>query len=132
MTAGVRRRALLVGTEHYQHLPDLPSCGADLDELRAVLEHPNIGGYDVDSVYDADLDSVRRTVSAFLRSAEPDELILLYLSGHGLRDVSGEFVFAAPDTDPECPAQAGLTASFVQDEMEGCAAEQQSHCSTAV
>ncbi|ONM48194.1 caspase, EACC1-associated type [Nocardia donostiensis] len=122
MTRLARRRALLIGTQTYQHpdLADLPAVRADLTGMDEVLSHREIGGFpDVLSVVDLTADQMRDTLSAFLSSSGDDELSLVYYSGHGLRTPdTGEFHFIATDTDPADPRRTAVCAGFVNDLLD--------------
>ncbi|MBB5908255.1 caspase, EACC1-associated type [Actinoalloteichus hymeniacidonis] len=120
-----RRRALLIHTENYQdpRFPALPSTRADTWQLKQVLDHRNIGGFEsVKVVGDLTANDLRIEISEFLESCEQDELALLYFSGHGERAIqtTGEFYFVATDTDLDRLAETGLGAGFVNEQLEQC------------
>lgn len=120
-----RRRALLVGTQNYVDLSPLPSTRVDLDELSKVLSHPEVGGFEVEVRMDRTANEMQADIASFLGSARADELILVYITGHGLRYLeSGEFYFAAVDTRLGDPAASGMSAGFFNEELEGCQAAQ--------
>src|SRR5690606_10227087 len=56
----------------------------------------------------------------------PGDLVLVYVSGHGTRmvETTGEFFFAARDSDLTCMSETGLGASWVNDHLELCGAAQ--------
>jgi caspase domain-containing protein len=123
VTRLVRRRALLIGNEHYddsRFLP-LPSTRADIWGLEQVLRHRNIGGFgSITSRDNLTADDMRMAISEFMGECEPDELALVYFSGHGTRLVrdGGEFHFIATDTDFDRIAETGVSASFVNEQLE--------------
>ncbi|WP_028938231.1 caspase, EACC1-associated type [Pseudonocardia spinosispora] len=123
------RHALLVGTSRYQYeeLPDLPSCAVDVSALAEVLRDREIGAYtDVRIVLDQSAAQIGNEIGQFLDSVGPDGLALVYFTGHGLRAsrTTGEFFFAATDTDPKRPESSGVRASFVNELLEVCRATQ--------
>lgn len=127
MTHPLRRRALLIGTASYQdhRFSSLPSCRADVSQLAQVLEHASIGAFaSVEVAVDLGVEELRHRIARFLGSCEENHLALLYLTGHGVRmsQTTGEFFFAASDTDHQRIAQSAVGASFVNDELEACAA----------
>lgn len=129
MTRLVRRRALLIGNENYDdaRFGRLPSAQADTWQLRQVLEHRNIGAFgSVRTVADLTADDMRSEIGEFLDGCEADELALLYVSGHGTRLVqaSGEFYFVARDSDFDRIAETGVSAGFVNEQLEQCWAPQ--------
>ncbi|MEU1955232.1 caspase, EACC1-associated type [Nocardia rhamnosiphila] len=122
MTRLPRRRALLIGTQHYQDpaFSDLPAVRADLTAMDQVLSHREIGGFpDVLSVVDLTAEQIRDTLATFLSDSSDDELCLVYFSGHGLRTPdTGEFHFIATDTDPHNPHTTAVCADFVNDLLD--------------
>ena len=129
MTLHLRRRALLIGTEHHDdaRLDALPCTRADTAQLDKVLGHPAIGGFEtVDIVHDLSAAGLRSATAEFLDGCEEDELAFLYISGHGARLVEsgGEFFFIATDSDVDDLSGTGVSASFVNERLESCLARQ--------
>ncbi|KAB2339666.1 caspase, EACC1-associated type [Actinomadura rudentiformis] len=129
MSRTIRRKALLIGIENYEdaRFAPLPSVRADVWHMQQILEHRNIGAFmSVRSVCDLTADDMRYEISEFLDDCGEDELALLYASGHGTRLVQagGEFHFVAKDTDSERVADTGVSAGFVNELLEQCAAPQ--------
>lgn len=122
MTRAQRRRALLIGTEHYRDpsWARLPCTRADTEQLAAVLRDRTIGGFDVSVVTDLGAEDMRAAIERFCRSCQPDDLALIYLSGHGARCPDGEFVFVASDTraEAELLGNTGLRASTLNDLLQ--------------
>lgn len=129
MTASLRRRALLIGTENHDdaRFAALPSARADTEQLAQVLGHRNIGEFaEIHIESDLRADEMRRTIGAFLRDCREDELALLYVSGHGTRLVTSqsEFFFVAADTDHDQIEQTAVGAEFINECLEDCWAAQ--------
>lgn len=129
MTRLPKRRALLIGTEHYDdgRFAPLPSTQADVWGLGQVLRHRNIGNFvSVQMKTDLTADDMRVAIGEFLTACDEDELALLYFSGHGVRRVrdGGEFHFVARDTDFDRVAETGVSAGFVNELLEQCVAPQ--------
>ncbi|WBO63309.1 caspase family protein [Streptomyces camelliae] len=121
-----RKHALLVGTAAYADVafPALPSVRADVHYLSQVLEMPAVGGYEACvRVEDSSKAAIKQAVERFLREREPDELVVLYLSGHGAYDrEDGQLYYVTTDTEADRIQQTALDASFVTDQLEKCAA----------
>lgn len=120
MSGGLRRRALVIGNELYRddRWSGLPSARADREQLASVLRDRTIGGFDVTVVGDLDAERMRATIATFCQDGVDDELLLLYVSGHGVLDNDGEFTFVAADTDPDDVAATGVSAGFVNGCLE--------------
>ena len=116
---GGDRRALIVANSGYADpaLSQLRSPGRDADELAEVLGSPGIGGFAVDLLTDADERTVRRRVAAFFADRDPDDLLLLHFSCHGLKDADGQLYLAAADTELAVLTATGVPAAFVSSEM---------------
>ncbi|MER7791829.1 AAA domain-containing protein [Streptomyces sp. NPDC097640] len=121
-----RKHALLVGTAAYEDVafPALPSVRADVHYLSQVLEMPAVGGYEACvRIEDSSKAAIRQSVERFLSEREPDELVVLYLSGHGAYDRDdGQLYYVTTDTEADRIQQTALEASFVTDQLEKCAA----------
>ncbi|WP_307814830.1 caspase family protein [Streptomyces sp. DSM 110735] len=129
MTRLHKRRALLIGNEHYDdgRFSPLASVRADLWGLAQVLKHRNIGNFvSVQTESDLTADDMRAVIGEFLQDRDEDELALVYVSGHGVRRVrdGGEFHFVAKDTDYDRVAATGVSAGFLNDSLEECVAPQ--------
>ncbi|MEU6672724.1 AAA domain-containing protein [Streptomyces sp. NPDC046925] len=121
-----RQHALLVGTAVYEdvHFPALPSVRADVHYLSQILEMPAVGRYEkCVRVEDSSKAAIKQAVEQFLRDREPDELVVLYLSGHGAYDrEDGQLYYVTTDTEADRLQQTALEASYVTDQLEKCAA----------
>ncbi|MFE0640089.1 AAA domain-containing protein [Streptomyces sp. NPDC058877] len=129
MTRLHKRRALLIGNEHYDdgRFSPLASVRADVWGLAQVLEHRNIGNFvSVQTESDLTADDMRSVIGEFLQDRDEDELALVYVSGHGVRTVrdGGEFHFVAKDTDYDRVAATAVSAGFLNDSLEECVAPQ--------
>ena len=97
------RAALVVATSSYSD-PALPSLGAvarDAIDMAGVLADQSIGGFDVTSVLDGTAREIRLAVQDFLDGRGREDLLLVYLSGHGLLDKYEKLYFAGTDTSED-------------------------------
>ncbi|MFD9427774.1 MULTISPECIES: AAA domain-containing protein [unclassified Streptomyces] len=129
MTRLHKRRALLIGNEHYDdgRFSSLASVRADVWGLTQVLKHHKIGNFvSVQTESDLAADDMRAVIGEFLQERDEDELALVYVSGHGVRTVrdGGEFHFVAKDTDYDRVSATGVSAGFLNDALEECVAPQ--------
>lgn len=97
-----RRRALIIANLDYQDpiLRPLISPSEDARELAKVLENPTIGGFEVETLLNENAGTVTKAIEEFLvfSDPKPDDLLLLYFSGHGITDEEGTLYFATTDT----------------------------------
>ena len=119
------RHALIIATAKYSDpaIGELRAPGHDAEALKRVLADPDVGDFNVDVALDATEAALRRRVAAFFADRASDDLLLLYLSCHGLKDGRGYLFFAATDTDLKMLSATSLPADFVNREMDGTFAE---------
>ena len=111
-----QRVALLVGTgTHRPPLHELFGPPRDVASLARILSDPLIGGFDeVIPVVNENESTIRRQVGRFLRNRRRDDLVLVYVSGHGVLDDNGLLYFAATDTEEDALSSTALPAYFLR------------------
>lgn len=122
----VARRALILANERFDdpEIPSLASPLADSARLKTLLEREDVGAYEVKLCANADTKTAQRTIHDFFDSAGPDDLSVLMLSGHGLKDRWSRLYFATADTEREHLAATALHASFIRQVLEDSRAAQ--------
>jgi hypothetical protein len=122
-----RRLALVIATTTYADtsLRQLRAPARDAADLRDLLADPQIGGFTVTSVVDSTAQGVRSAVEEFLTGRDPGDLLLVYLSCHGLVDLRRRLYFSATDTVKDRLASTGVEAEWLLDQLEDCRARQQ-------
>src|SRR5215207_6249867 len=126
-SAGGRRLALVVAVTDYvdASLRRLRAPAGDAAELRDLLADPDIGGFSVTSVINEKEQQIRLAIEDFLSDRHPEDLLLVYLSCHGLMDVRRRLYFAARDTIKNRLAASGVESQWVFDQLEDCRARRQ-------
>ncbi|MEV4314290.1 caspase family protein [Actinocrispum sp. NPDC049592] len=121
------RAALVLATGLYTdtRLARLRAPAQDATGMREVLADPHIGGFQVTTVTDRPEHEVRRSVHAFLLARNPADLVVLYLSCHGLLDTRGQLYFAAADTDRDQLASTAMSAEWLLERLDECRARRQ-------
>lgn len=123
------REALLIATSEHKDksIPALTTPPLDVKDLEAILQDPNIGGFRVTTLINQPADILRRKIGGFFSKRHADDFLLLYFSGHGLREVVGPspLVFAAADTERELLLESGVSAEDVHSRMLRCNAKRQ-------
>lgn len=124
---GNRRFALLLAVSQYADpmLSRLRAPAADAVALRDLLADPEVGGFAVTSVFDEKAQAMRLAVEEFLTDRRPDDVVLVYLSCHGLVDVRRRLYFAARDTLKSRLASSGVEAHWLLEQLEDCRARRQ-------
>ena len=126
-SSGGRRLALVIAVSQYLDpvLRQLRAPADDAASLRDVLADPAVGGFEVTSVLDEDAQRIRLAIDEFLADRRPEDLLLLYLSCHGLVDLRRRLYFAARDTVKDRLAASGVEAHWLLDQLEDCRARRQ-------
>lgn len=122
------RYALVIGNSKYDDpkLAQLKTPEADTRELAKVLRTKSIGNFDeVASLLDQPEAKTRRAISAFLSNKKPDDLVLLYFSGHGVLDGRGNLFLASKDTEYDSLNATAIPSSFLSYEMDSCRSRKQ-------
>ena len=121
------RLALVVATNTYTDpgLSQLRAPARDADDLTQILVDPGIGGFAVTTVIDQPAQQIRLAIEDFLNGRGTQDLLLVYLSCHGLLDDRRRLYFAATDTRKDRLGSTGVEAAWVLDQLEHCRARRQ-------
>ena len=121
------RLALVVATSTYTDpgLRQLRAPARDADDLAQVLADPGIGDFTVTTVIDQPAQQIRLAIEDFLTGRRTGDLLLVYLSCHGLLDAYRRLYFAATDTRKDRLGATGVEAAWVLDLLEHCRARRQ-------
>ena len=125
--SGGRRAALVVAVTDYvdPSFRQLRAPAGDAADLRDVLADPEVGGFSVTSVINEKAQQIRLEIEEFLADRSPDDLLLVYLSCHGMIDLRRRLYFAARDTIKHRLASSGVEANWLLDQLEDCRARRQ-------
>jgi Zn-dependent protease with chaperone function len=109
------RSALIVASDDYSDpgLRRLHAPAADAHALTAVLEDPEIGGFQVRTLLNQPAHEVSLAVEEFFADRRPDDLLLLHVSCHGVKDEGGELYFATANTRLRRLGSTAVAADFV-------------------
>jgi hypothetical protein len=114
-----QRRALLVASYEFADpgLQALRAPAHDVAQLGAVLGDPEIGGFDVTTVVNGTAPVINEAVETFFTDSRSDDLLLIYYSGHGVRDANGDLFLTAPTTRLDRLGSTGVAADFLTRQM---------------
>lgn len=92
--------ALLIGVSEYSAgLRPISSAILDVEAMRRVLEHPDMGAFDQVTVLpNPDKGSMEKAVEVLFANRQKDDLVLLYFSGHGLKAQNARFFLSTRET----------------------------------
>lgn len=117
------RFALLIGASEFgPNGPSALSAGeSDVVELRDVLCDPRIGAFSKSNVrltMNAGSDETQRLIGWLCEDRDPDDFLLLYYTGHGLKDhQTGKLYLALQNTAVSKPRTASLSADWLRQEI---------------
>lgn len=124
-----RSRALLIGIEKYHRVPALHFTINDVRTLSKTLR--TRGGYvDIleltDDAAQPRFQPLKASIEAelpdWLKQAAPDDMVLVYFSGHGFRDPAGNMFLAPIDCNPADLNKTALPISWLRQEIANCKA----------
>jgi S-DNA-T family DNA segregation ATPase FtsK/SpoIIIE len=120
-----RRIALLVATDGYVDpgLNQLRSPARGAEELEVLLKDEAVGRFDfVRTLTNRPKEEIEREIEALLSNRAPDDLVLLYLACHGIRNDTDRLFFATIGTDLGRPHTTAVRADLVHQLLDECEA----------
>ncbi len=115
-----RRVALLVAADRYddRKFGLLRSPARDLDELARVLADPSIGGFEVHTLLNQESWLVNEAIEEMFVERSREDVLVLYLSCHGMKDPAGRLYFAATNTKTDRLASTGISSVWVNEQLD--------------
>jgi serine/threonine protein kinase len=119
--------ALLIATYQYKdpELQQLEAAAHDAESLAAVLRDSNIAGFDVTILINQPHYLVGESLGDFLQGRRRDDLTLIYITGHGIKDDDGKLYFAMTNTRRDSLLFTALSGEQVSRAMESCRSRRQ-------
>ncbi|MET9274608.1 caspase family protein [Kribbella sp. NPDC003557] len=119
------RIALVVANDHYDDpgLRSLVAPAQDAAALAETLADPSVGGFEVRVLRNESAQEIRVAVEDFFADRQPEDLLLLHFSCHGLKNAAGELFLAVADTRPARLASTAVAADFVNRQMSDSRAQ---------
>lgn len=94
--------ALLIGISEYQPgLNALPGAVQDIKAMQRVLQHSEMGDFanaDITVLENPRRQKMEEAIETLFSGRQKDDLVLLYFSGHGIKDESGRLYLATSQT----------------------------------
>src|SRR5919202_1158797 len=123
--------ALLIGVSQYgAGFNQLPAATKDVAAMQRVWQHPDMGDFDeVIPLIDPGPQEMGITIEQLFGDRNRDDLLLLYFSGHGVKDESGNLYLATRVTRKNDRGglirSTAIAARFVQEIMSDSRARRQ-------
>jgi tetratricopeptide (TPR) repeat protein len=117
--------ALLIGVSEYEPgLNPLPAAVKDLDAMKEVLQHPEMGGFaesDIVLLPNPERQAMEESIETLFANRHRDDLLLLFFSGHGIKDDSGRLYLGTSKTrknpQGELVRSSAVAANFIHENM---------------
>jgi Caspase domain len=123
--------ALLIGVSEYMTgFAPIPGAKVDVAAMQEVLQSPDLGSFDeVLPLINPDAQEMRQAIENLFASRKKDDLLVLFFSGHGIKDNSGKLYFGTRTTcknsNGELVKSSAVSANFIHDIMDDCRSRQQ-------
>jgi tetratricopeptide (TPR) repeat protein len=124
----MQKYALLIGNSVFldENLTRLKAPDIDVGALVDLLLDSEIGGFDdVNSLVNVGSTVIRKAIADLYNKKKPDDLLLLYFSGHGILDEQGRLYLAVKDTEHNLLSGTAIPANFITDEMNNSRSKRQ-------
>lgn len=117
--------ALLIGVSEYEPgLNPLPSAAKDIKAMEQVLQHSEMGNFtesDIKVLKNPDRQAMEEAIEALFANRQKDDLVLLFFSGHGIKDDQGRLYLSTSKTrknlQGELVRSTAVPANIVQESM---------------
>ncbi|HET6882624.1 MAG TPA: caspase family protein, partial [Pirellulales bacterium] len=123
--------AVLIGCEQYARATKLRYTVNDVRQIADTLHV--YGGYGRDHLLEMTDDAsnerhkplktnIEVELKRYFKKLKPEDVLLVYFSGHGFRDAEGKMFLAPLDVDPDNAASTGVAVEWLREQIAGCQA----------
>jgi len=112
--------ALIIGNTEYidSGLAQLTAPGKDAEDFASVLKDQEICAFDKVNILLNQLSStIIEAIDEFFDQKKPDDLLVLYFSGHGVRDELGALYLAVKNTIRSRLRSTAIKSDYIRDAM---------------
>jgi uncharacterized caspase-like protein len=113
--------ALIIGNTEYidPALAQLAAPGKDAEDFALVLKDKEIGAFDdVKVIVNEPSASVIEAIDEFFDQKKPDHMLVLYFSGHGIRDEIGSLYLAFKNTIRSRLRSTAIKSDYIREAMD--------------
>jgi formylglycine-generating enzyme required for sulfatase activity/uncharacterized caspase-like protein len=116
-----KKYALVIGNTEYSDpaLAQLTASGKDAEDFGRALESTDICGFDdVKISLNQPSTAVIEAIDEFFDQKKPDDMLVLYFSGHGIKDESGSLYLAFKNTVRSRLRSTALKSDYIREAMD--------------
>ena len=113
--------ALIIGISEYvdSGLAQLSAPGKDAEDFANVLKDPEIGAFaSVNVLVNEPSSAVIEAIDEFYDNKKPDDLLVLYFSGHGVKDELGSLYLAFKNTIRSRLRSTAIKSDYIREAMD--------------
>ena len=113
--------ALVIANTEYKDagLAQLTAPGRDAEDFARVLRDKDIGAFDdVKVLLNSSEPDARGAIEEFFDQKKSDDLLVLYFSGHGVRDEVGSLYLALKNTTRHRLRSTALKSDFIRESID--------------
>jgi uncharacterized caspase-like protein len=113
--------ALIIGNTEYADpgLAQLSAPGKDAEDFARVLKDQEIGAFDeVNILLNQPSSAAIEAIDEFFNQKKPDDLLVLYFSGHGVRDELGALYLAVKNTNRSKLRSTAVKSDYIREAMD--------------
>ncbi|NES87358.1 MAG: CHAT domain-containing protein [Moorea sp. SIO1G6] len=125
------KRALLIGVSKYgKGLKPLPGATKDLEEIKGILDSPQLGNFvDVKALSNPNRQEMEEAIEELFASSTKDDMVLLFFSGHGVKDSSNQLYLTTritrKNSQGELVRTTAVSARAIHNIMNGSRSKRQ-------
>ncbi|AOY80269.1 CHAT domain-containing protein [Moorena producens JHB] len=125
------KRALLIGVSKYgKGLKPLPGATKDLKAIKGILDSPQLGNFvDAKALSNPDRQEMEEAIEELFASSTKDDLVLLFFSGHGVKDSSNQLYLTTritrKNSQGELVRTTAVSARAIHNIMNGSRSKRQ-------
>src|SRR5574341_1723942 len=115
------RSALIIANTEYidPGLAQLTAPGKDAEDFARVLKDTNLCAFDeVKVLFNQLSSSVVEAIDEFFDQKKPDDLLVIYFSGHGVRDEFGSLFLAVRNTIRTRLRSTAIRSDYIREAMD--------------
>ena len=120
--------ALIIGNTEYADpgLAQLTAPGKDAEDFARVLRAKDLCEFDdVNVLLNRPSPTISEAIDKFFDRKKPDDLLVLYFSGHGVRDEYGSLYLAVKNTNRSLLRSTAIKSDFIREAMDQCRSRRQ-------